>query len=81
MKIYVKYLVIFMACICLSISYASVNLDNELITDEDDLDYEQSTVQTSMPETETREKSEYDVDMRPYVAFKYTSSKTKIERK
>lgn len=70
-----------MACVCLSISYASANLDSEFITDEDEIDYEHSSVQTSLPETETREKSEYDVDMRPYVAFKYTSQKTKIERK
>ena len=70
-----------MACVCLSISYASVNLSGEYVTDEDEIDYENSVVQTSSPEIETHEKSEYDVDMRPYVAFKYTSSKTKIERK
>lgn len=81
MKNLLKFSVILMACICLSISYASVNLSGEYVTDEDEYDYENSSVQTSLPETETREKSEYDVDMRPYVAFKYTSSKTKIERK
>ncbi len=36
---------------------------------------------SSLPETETREKSEYNVDMRPYVDFKYVSQKTRIERK
>jgi hypothetical protein len=81
MKIFIKGLVIFMACVCLSISYASVNLSGEYVGEEDEYDYEDSSVQTSLPETETREKSEYDVDMRPYVAFKYTSQKTKIERK
>jgi hypothetical protein len=81
MKYLMKLSVIFMTCVCLSITYASVNLDNEFISDDDEVDYESSSVQTSLPETETREKSEYDVDMRPYVAFKYTSSRTKIERK
>ncbi len=81
MKHFIKLSVIFMACVCLSIAYASVNLNGEFIGEEDEYDYESSSVQTSLPETETREKSEYDVDMRPYVAFKYTSQKTKIERK
>lgn len=81
MKIFIRFAVIFMACVCLSLSYASVNLSGEYIADDDEIDYESSSVQTALPETETREKSEYDVDMRPYVAFKYTSSKTKIERK
>jgi hypothetical protein len=70
-----------MSCVFLSIAYASVNLNGEFQDEEDAYDYENSSVQTSLPETETREKSEYDVDMRPYVAFKYTSQKTKIERK
>lgn len=70
-----------MACVCLSISYASVNLSGDYEGEDDEYDYESYSVQTSLPETETREKSEYNVDMKPYVAFKYTSQKTKIERK
>ena len=81
MKNLLKFSVLFMSCVCLSIAYASVNLNGEFVGEEDEYDYESSSVQTSLPETETHEKSEYDVDMRPYVAFKYTSSKTKIERK
>lgn len=81
MKNFLRFSVVLMACICLSISYASVNLSGEYVGDEDEYDYDGSVVQTSSPEVETREKSTYDVDMRPYVAFKYTSSKTKIERK
>lgn len=69
-----------MFLLCISISYAQSNLDIEFM-DEDEMDYEHNSVQTSTPETETRERSEYNIDARPYVDFKYVSQKTKIERK
>ena len=81
MKNFIRLSVIVMFFLCISICYAQSHLDSEFMDEEDEMNYEHNSVQTSVPETETRERSEYDVDMRPYVAFKYTSQKTKIERK
>ncbi|TAL08150.1 MAG: hypothetical protein EPO02_13670 [Nitrospirae bacterium] len=81
MKILIRFSTIIMLFLCLSISYAQENIDNRFMDENDEMEYEQNIVQASSPETETHEQSVYDVDMRPYVAFKYTSNKTKIERK
>ena len=82
MKTLFKVLLTFVAFLFFTACYAG-NLDIEY-TEDNDIDYESSSVQTSAEEnddrTEVREESEYDVDVRPYVTFKYTSSKTTIKK-
>lgn len=86
MKKLFRFFLIIMMSMIFNASYAQTNLDPEFISDEDSVDYDSPSVQISAPDDEddsieTRERSEYNVDMRPYVRFTYVSTRTKIEHK
>jgi hypothetical protein len=80
MKTLIRLFIVVTIFLNLSICYAQTNLENEIM-DEDEIDYDSNSVQTSSPQIETHDESSYNVDMRPYVTFHYTSNKTRIERK
>lgn len=52
----------------------SSDIDNPEFMEDEYYDYEGST-------TETRERSEYNIDMKNYVSVQYISTKTVIEHK
>lgn len=83
MKLIVKYILFCTMFLFLNISY-SYSIDSEVMEDEE-YDYDSTIVQSSASEKhsriETREKSEYDIDMKPYGSVKYTTHRTKIEVK
>lgn len=80
MKNLIRFSIIVFLCLNLSICYAENTLDSEIM-DEDEINYEDNSIQTSSPSVETREESSYNVDMRPYVTFHYTTNKSRIEKK
>lgn len=86
MKTFIKLVLIAIPIMSINLSYASdINVDPEFM-DDDSVDYNSPSVQTSSSDEEndsieTRERSEYNIDMRPYVNFRYVSSRTRIEHK
>ncbi len=85
MKKILSFILVTVLFMFVQVSYANVSVDPEFM-EEDSVDDDSTSVQTSVNDEEndsieTRERSEYNVDMRPYVNFRYVSSKTTIEHK